>query len=221
MVVAEFIPEDDTRQSSAPSSTRIFSSHVRVVGFPYLHPRAHSHIQLPGEESQDFPTRHLRNGERHSSVAKQPMGKPPGMAWTCGFCLLSRKAKQAREPCARHTENTGKEGPTAHTCARRMHTCTHTQRERERERERGGRERERKREREKERGKGGTEEIEAHKSRVEKEAAQTIRRISTSFKGHSLRAQLPRLIHPTRQVTGTPAHTFHTRKSHSGLPGMR
>lgn len=33
-VVAEFMPEDDTRQSSAPSSSRIFSSQARVVGLP-------------------------------------------------------------------------------------------------------------------------------------------------------------------------------------------
>lgn len=36
MVVAEFIPEDDTRQSSAPSSSLSFSSTTRVVGLPYL-----------------------------------------------------------------------------------------------------------------------------------------------------------------------------------------
>ena len=35
MVVAEFMPDDETRQSSAPSRTRIFSSRVLVVGFPY------------------------------------------------------------------------------------------------------------------------------------------------------------------------------------------
>ncbi len=35
-VVAAFMPEDDTRQSSAPSSSRIFSSQARVVGLPYL-----------------------------------------------------------------------------------------------------------------------------------------------------------------------------------------
>lgn len=35
MVVAEFMPLDETRQSSAPSSTLIFSSSVRVVGLPY------------------------------------------------------------------------------------------------------------------------------------------------------------------------------------------
>ncbi len=36
MVVAEFMPELETRQSSAPSSSRIFSSTTRVVGLPYL-----------------------------------------------------------------------------------------------------------------------------------------------------------------------------------------
>lgn len=36
MVVAEFIPEEDTRQSSAPSSSLSFSSTTRVVGLPYL-----------------------------------------------------------------------------------------------------------------------------------------------------------------------------------------
>ena len=34
-MVAEFIPDADTRQSSAPSSARIFSSAARVVGLPY------------------------------------------------------------------------------------------------------------------------------------------------------------------------------------------
>ena len=34
MVVAAFMPELDTRQSSAPSSSRIFSSQARVVGLP-------------------------------------------------------------------------------------------------------------------------------------------------------------------------------------------
>jgi hypothetical protein len=36
MQMAEFIPEEDRRQSSPPSSRRIFSSHAFVVGLPYL-----------------------------------------------------------------------------------------------------------------------------------------------------------------------------------------
>jgi hypothetical protein len=35
MVVAAFMPLEETKQSSAPSSTLIFSSAVRVVGLPY------------------------------------------------------------------------------------------------------------------------------------------------------------------------------------------
>jgi len=36
IVIAAFIPLEDTKQSSAASSTRIFSSAVLVVGLPYL-----------------------------------------------------------------------------------------------------------------------------------------------------------------------------------------
>lgn len=47
MVVAEFIPEEETRQSSAPSSSLSFSSTTRVVGLPYLSqqwdPSVHCH----------------------------------------------------------------------------------------------------------------------------------------------------------------------------------
>ena len=35
MVVAAFIPDDDTKQSSAPSIFAKVSSNVLVVGFPY------------------------------------------------------------------------------------------------------------------------------------------------------------------------------------------
>ena len=44
MVVAEFMPELETRQSSAPSSSRIFSSTTRVVGLPYLQSRPRAQV---------------------------------------------------------------------------------------------------------------------------------------------------------------------------------